>query len=144
MPVTTGGGFVVDRKVYRLIFDGDLDGLRVVVRSSSIAAYEEIAELARHQFSSPPTAEDMAIVGRTYAAFAAVLIEWNLEEPADRPVSADLAGVKTQEPGLIQALIVAWLEAVASALPSSQAREQTVADLELEHLLGDASQPLAS
>jgi|SRR5882724_3817925 len=143
MPVTTGGGFVVDRKVYRLIFDGDLDGLKIVVRSSSIAAYEEIAELARYQFSSPPTAEDMAMVKRTYDAFAAVLIEWNLEEPAGRPVSADLAGVKTQEPAFVQAIIVAWLDAVAGALPNSQAREQAVTDLEMENALGDASQALA-
>jgi len=122
-------GFTPKSTIYRLKFEGDLDGLEVVTRSASVVAYEDMAELADWQFASPPNAADRKRIAETYEAFAAVLVEWNLEVPAGVPVPTTLAGIKTQEPGLVHAIITAWMEAVAEALASKPA-DELVAELE--------------
>jgi len=129
MPLTETGGFVVARKLYRIIFDGELEGLWMTVRAGSVAAYKRIAGLADREVSDPPTAEDIAAMSDLYEAFAAVLVDWNLEEPAGRRVSTTLEGVESQEPAMVNALAVAWLEAVQRALQAGS-RDMTPEEIE--------------
>jgi hypothetical protein len=130
-------GFTPNRKLFRLVFEGDLDGLEVTCRSSSVVVYKRIASYAARVYSSPPSDEDLAALADLYASFAAVLVEWNLEEPAGVPVPATLDGVETQEPALVNAVVTAWLDAVAEALggrPSGQLVAELEASLPMEPL----------
>ena len=127
-------GFTPNRKLYRLKFEGELEGLEVVARSSSVLVYEEIAELADREVSSPPTAADRKAMANLRKAFADVLVEWNLEEPAGVPVPATLRGLKTQEPALVNAVVAGWMDAVATALGATQAVEALEASLPMEPL----------
>lgn len=111
-------GYVRERKNYRLIFtDPDLDGLEVVAQSASVATYERIAGLATREYGTAPTSADLEEIAALLEAFADVLVSWNLEEPAGkgrlRPVPATLAGLKAQDLPFVQAIILAWMEAVA-------------------------------
>jgi len=122
-------GFTPNRKLFRLVFEGDLDGLEVTCRSSSVVVYKRIASYASRPYSSPPSDDDLAALSDLYASFAAVLVGWNLEEPAGVPVPSTLDGVETQEPALVNAIVTAWLDAVADALGGRPA-DQLVAELE--------------
>lgn len=122
-------GFTPNRKLFKLVFEGELAGLEVLARSSSVVVYKRIAGYANRPFASPPTDEDLEALADLYAAFAAVLVEWNLEEPQGVPVPATLDGVETQEPGLVNAIVTAWLDAVAEDLGGGSA-QAAVAELE--------------
>jgi len=122
-------GFTPNRKLFKLVFEGDLNGLEVTCRSSSVVVYKRIASYASRPYSTPPSDDDLAALSDLYASFAAVLVEWNLEEPAGVPVPSTLDGVETQEPGLVNAVVEAWLDAVAEALGGQPVRDQ-VAELE--------------
>lgn len=113
-------GYVHNRKLLRLVFEGELAGLEVTVRSSSVLIYDEIAELATKPFSSPPSKEDLAAVRDLYRKFSGVLVSWNLEELDDDgpdaksvPVPATLDGLLSQEPSLVNSMVTAWMDAAA-------------------------------
>lgn len=128
-------GYVVNRKLYRLVFEGELEGLTVTVRSSSVVVYKRIAALANRSYTSPPSDEDLEALAGLYAAFAAVLVDWNLEEPEGVPVPTTLDGVETQEPGFLNSLVTAWLDAVALDLSGgSAATAEVEASLPMEPL----------
>lgn len=127
-------GFTPNRKLYRLVFEGELDGLVVTTRAGSVVTYKRIAALANRSYSSPPSDEDLDNLSYLYAAFAGVLVEWNLEEPEGVPVPTTLAGVESQEPWLVNAMVTAWLEAVQEALSAAQAAEAVEATLPMEVL----------
>jgi len=113
-------GFVHQRKTYRLLFEGDLDGLEVVARSASARMYTRIAALANREWSNPLSAEDLAEFEALCQAFAKVLESWNLEEevqvkgkPSRRAVPATLDGLLDQDLELVTAIVLAWMDAVA-------------------------------
>lgn len=111
--------YVPNRRLYRVVFEGELGGLEVTTRSSGYTVYEQIAELADHTPSSPPSGADREAMRDLLEAFAAVLVEWNLEEPAGVPVPCTLAGLKTQEPAFVHGVVAGWLDAVAEVLAAS-------------------------
>lgn len=148
MPKTADGGFVLSRRIFRLVFEGELDGLVVVCRSASVVVYQEIAALADREFASPPNAGDRAAIAELYKSFAGILAGWNLREPADDtpdaptvPVPATLGGVKSQEPGFVNTVVTAWLDAVASTLTAGAQGDNMPAG-QMESLLADASTAL--
>ena len=122
-------GYVHNRKLYHLVFDGELAGLEVTVRSSSILVFKRIAALAGREYSSPPSEEDIEAATGLYKAFAAVLVEWNLEEPEGVPVPATLDAIESQELNFVMALVIAWMDAVASAL-GGKPTDELLAELE--------------
>jgi hypothetical protein len=146
MALTPSGGYVVDRKLYREMFEGDLDGLWMVARSSSVAAYRRIASLAEREVADPPSAADIAAMSDLYAAFAAVLVDWNLEEPAGHRVPTSVEGVESQEPALVNALVAGWLDAVQRALPGSASHDMSAEEIEatLGMTLPGELEPVAS
>jgi hypothetical protein len=113
-------GYVHQRKTYRLIFEGELAGLEVVARSTSAAAYKRISGFANREWSNPPSDEDLAEFEALGEAFAAVLVEWNLEEEVTvkgktvrKAVPPTLKGFMDQDLELVQAIVLAWMDAVA-------------------------------
>lgn len=113
-------GYVRKRRSYRLIFaDEELAGLEVVAKAATVSAYRRIAELATHEFGDRPTADELVEMDNLYREFASVLVSWNLEEPASDepdaelvPVPATLDGLLAQDLPFVQAIVLAWMDAV--------------------------------
>jgi hypothetical protein len=113
-------GYVRERKTFRLEFsDPELDGLVVRVRSMSMTGFFDITSLIALKDKKPAdvTPEDVKSVRKLFEAFAAALVDWNLEETDEgsdevRPVPATLEGIYSQEPDLMFAVIWAWLDVV--------------------------------
>lgn len=125
-------GFVHHRKLIRLVFEGELEGLEVTVRPSSVLVYDEIAELSSQTFTSPPSRENLAALRDLYRKFAAVLVSWNLEEAGDDDevvaVPATLDGLLSQEPSFVNTVITAWLDAAALTERDRQAAARVAAE----------------
>lgn len=124
-------GFVVNRKLIRLVFEGELEGLEVTVRPSSVLVYDEIAELSTQTFTSPPSRENLQALRDMYRKFAAVLVSWNLEETGEDgvavPVPATLDGLLSQEPSFVNSVVTAWLDAAALTERDRQAAARAAA-----------------
>lgn len=135
-------GFVHNRKLIRLVFEGELEGLEVTVRPSSVLVYDEIAELSTQTFTSPPSRENLKALRDLYRRFAAVLVSWNLEEAGEDgaevvPVPATLDGLLSQEPSFVNSVVTAWLDAAAlterdrqAAAKAAQAEADALFELE--------------
>lgn len=113
-------GYVHQRKTYRLVFEGNLAGLEVVAKSASAASYKRIASFATREWGNPMSNEDLGEFEALCEAFAAVLVEWNLEEEHEvksrlvrRPVPPTLKGLMDQDLELVMAIVMAWMDAVA-------------------------------
>lgn len=95
-------GFRLDR-TYALRWDaGDLEGLEVDVRSTSIATFNEIKGLS---------------VNADEARVSELLIQhvkrWNLEDADGQPLPVTVEALQTQEPVLVRALAREWYLAAA-------------------------------
>ena len=115
-------GYVWRGKTYRLVFaDDEFAGLEVVAKSASLGAYLRIANLATREFHHPPSLAHLAEIDNLFAAFAKVLVSWNLEDETvaedgtvtRTPVPATRAGMHSQDLTLIRQIIWSWMEAVA-------------------------------
>src|SRR6266508_6176808 len=107
------GGYVRQRKVYRLRFeDEDMAGLVVQARSAPLGQFlglTKLAELERGKVRP----EDMEKVDGLFRGFAACLVDWNLESEDGTPVPATLEGLYTQDIDFILQIIFAWIEGIA-------------------------------
>lgn len=113
-------GYVHQRKTYRLVFEGGLEGLEVVAKSASGAAYKRIAGMANREWANPLSDEDLGEFEALCEAFADVLVEWNLEEEHEakgkvvrKAVPPTLKGLMDQDLELVMAIVMAWMDAVA-------------------------------
>jgi hypothetical protein len=110
-------GFKLKRPQYRLVFEGtDFEGLEVVCRSASVAAYQEIAALAQMDTANMSTL-DLERIDFLFKAFGEVLLSWNLEEEIagiDVPVPATADGLKSQDLPFALMIIRSWMDAVAN------------------------------
>lgn len=131
-------GYVRKRKLYRLVFDDEeLAGLEVVTKASSVDAYEQISLLANRK-PGHLTEDDLDKTGHLYREFAKVLVSWNLEEHEDPfdessplvPVPATVGGLMAQDLPFVLTIILAWMDAVASALAGSAPTQEDLAELE--------------
>ena len=129
-------GYIRKRPTYRLIFqDPELEGLEVVAKSASVEAYQRIAELSSRQFATHVSPEDLVEADNLFRAFAAVLVEWNLEEANAKgkvlPVPATYEGLKAQDLPFVMQIILAWMNAVEGVFAPAVAE----ADLPMEALV---------
>lgn len=115
-------GFVYQRKTYRLIFEGELQGLEVTAQSASAVLYRRIAGMANRQWSNPLSDEDLEEFDALCLAFAGVLVEWNLEVETKvraklvrQPVPATHDGLLAQDLELVVAIVMAWMDAVSGS-----------------------------
>ena len=97
--------------------DPEMAGLVVRMRSLSIGAYLELAELAGGVEGTPASVgEQLQMVHKLFAAFASSLLEWNLEEDGPTgtyPVPPTLEGVKSQDLPFVLLILQEWMGAMA-------------------------------
>jgi len=104
------------KKVYRVeVDDGPDAGFWMRVRSVPTGQLMKIIEM------SQSATTDTASAGRLFEAFAAALVEWNLEDDGpdgeDRPVPATLDGLYSQDFDFALDLVMRWQEAIAGVPP---------------------------
>lgn len=124
-------GFVPKKKIYKITFeDGDLDGLEVRATSASLGQFMEITELADLADAGVATMspDQVRKVGQLYESFAECLVSWNIETEGGSPVPATVAGLHSQDFGLVNEILKEWMSAVAGA---SAPKEQPSNDGEL-------------
>lgn len=98
-------GFKPKRKIYTLDFeDPEFEGLEVKIRGLNTGQVLDL-DTAREDGS------DEAIRG-VLELFAGALVEWNVEDDQERPVPADIGGVRTQDLAFNMAIIDAWQQAM--------------------------------
>jgi hypothetical protein len=105
-------GYKPPKTVYKLDFsETEHPGLEVTIRSGSIEKLLDLQDLAER--------DDLAVaeVKEMFTQFAAMLVEWNVEDDDDKPVPTTYAGVATQEPEFIKAIITAWQANTTQAPP---------------------------
>jgi hypothetical protein len=115
-------GYRRTRKVYVLDFaDTDLDGLEVKARSVSLgdglefdSLLQAIADIAQREDAT--LADQKQAVRDLAEAFAAVLVDWNLEGDDGNPVPPSADALYGLEQGDLQLLVRAWRMA-ASGVP---------------------------
>ena len=110
-------GFVKKSKVYRLTFeDPELEGLVIRARGVSIARFLDITQMAEGA-SATTTAEDVTRMRDLFKVFAAVLVDWNMEDEDGTPVRATLDGVQSMDLEFFFIVFDAWMNAVADVPP---------------------------
>jgi hypothetical protein len=122
---------------YHLVFESDdpddpLNDLEVYIRSLPIDQFVELSELAELAPS------DRARAGiKVLDIFTRSLVDWNLTDEDDQEISADKAGVYSQELDFILRIIQAWMTRMGGVedpleLGSSSGRTSPVESLPME------------
>lgn len=123
-------GFRRVPRPYRVRFDEDheLHGLEVVMRAPSIAEMTELAGGADELGAGTATGSQIEALFRKLAG---CLISWNLEDAAGADVPATYEGLRSQDMGLVQAVLEGWLSAVTEPGPTSPTASTGGGDTEL-------------
>lgn len=108
-------GFKPREKTYKLVWpdDSELHGLEVRTKGASLGDLLNLVRLAQN--AARGVLDD---VPELFERFADVLLSWNLEDKDDQPVPATVQGLHSQDFGLVQKIIEAWMSNVAGVDPS--------------------------
>lgn len=100
-------GYKRKTKIYELHFeDAEFDGLVVLAKSMSVEGFLGMLDLTQR-------AEDPAAQKELFTTFAEQIVEWNLEDEADQPVPATVAGLLSQDFAFVMEIIGAWMKEIS-------------------------------
>lgn len=97
-------GYKRNPKVYHLKFEGEYDGLEVMVRSLSMG------QLIQARGGGSGDGKDGT--GELVELLAERLVSWNLEDEDGQPVPPTLEAIKGEDNDLIFAIINHWTDAI--------------------------------
>lgn len=136
-------GYKRKKTVYRMRFEGELEGLEVTATAPPLGFLEDAMSLASltGKNAKDLTPEEYAKVMGLFSGFANHLVSWNLENDDDTPVPATLEGCRSQDLDFMFEIIEAWLDAVGNVgesdplgRPSSDGRPSLEASMPMEPL----------
>ena len=111
-------GYVPKRTLYKLDFSKtELAGLEVTTKSASMDVLLEVlslADLVGEGGLKNVTPEQLDTV---FSLFDQVLHSWNVETEGGNPVPATKAGLLSQDPEFVMAVISAWATEMTQAPP---------------------------
>lgn len=102
------------KKIIRLRFEGDLEGLEVTTRCPTIEQVMDVAE-------NTPDDDAKAALRATATLLCDVLIEWNLENDGE-PVPHTAEDLLDQDMDVAQAIVKAWEDAAIKVSPNLRRR----------------------
>lgn len=106
-------GYEAKKKTYKLLFtDTEMEGLEVLVKSTSMGNILEMAELDNIN-PQKMTRDDIQKIRFIFSILADCMISWNLDEDGS-PVGHDLDGLMSQDPEFVMTIIKAWSRALTS------------------------------
>jgi hypothetical protein len=111
-------GYKRQRKVFKLVFrEGDLDGLVVHARSTSMRQFLEMQDMFTGLEAADGKTDSASLalqIKALFALFVGVLIDWNMEdEDTDEPLPTDLDTLLDLDFTVAMAIIEEWLKATA-------------------------------
>ena len=102
-------GFRKQPTHYKLKFtDEEYDGFEVTAKALSVGDFLKLTEAA----DKPAEAQSVII-----SMLADALVNWNLEDEKGKPVPATRKGVESLEFGFLNAIVQAWMTAIAGIDP---------------------------
>jgi hypothetical protein len=105
-------GYRYKSKTYRLLFEGDFEGLEIVCRSGTVQQFVSISQMDTEDAGANKL-KDMNNFNKLCAAFSASLYSWNVEdEVTGKPVPTTLEGLFSQDVHLVLSIVEAWMDAV--------------------------------
>lgn len=131
-------GFKRSKKVYKLVFTGEYEGLEVRATSMPLGEYMAIAKMMDMDTSNPDS-QDLGQLDALFEKFANALVWWNLEDDNGQPIPATVAGLYTQDLEFVLTIIMQWVNAVTGVAapleqPSSSGSPSLEASLPMEAL----------
>jgi hypothetical protein len=114
-------GFKKQSTLFKLEFeDPSYSGLEVTAKSVPTGDFLDLMEAAARMdlTSKDLSPEDLKAVRILVNGFASALVSWNLEDDDDKPVPANVEGVRAQELDFVLPIITAWMDAVAGVSSS--------------------------
>lgn len=99
-------GFKREAKVFKLVFEGEFEGLEVRTRSVSLGRYLQMQDLINGDL-------DREGVAKLFEAFVGIILSWNLEDEADQPVPVSVEALYDQDLDFVKAVSEAWSSAMA-------------------------------
>jgi hypothetical protein len=111
----------------------DLPGLEVVMRPISVGKLMDMAGMADGVKSGKASETDTL---ELFRLFAGRLVSWNLDGDDDKPVPADLDGVRSLDTDLFMQIFEGWFEGMTSApkAPRTPSPNGSAAGLPMETL----------
>lgn len=123
-------GFKPSKKHYQLVFEGDLEGLEVVARGTSMG---KLIELSKMDIKVGVTAEEQEKALSIFQEFETCLVTWNVDHPELRKgtdgkvpdtciqcglaegdsLPSTLAGMMCLDFDFVIDIILAWMSAIA-------------------------------
>ena len=136
-------GFKVRRKILFVAPGGELQGIRMRIRSVQLGKFVELTTLA--EAADDDKVDEML---RLFTEFAEHLVSWNLEydddDELDGPIPPDATGVMALDVDMALALVGEWMEAmggVPAPLDTSSTSGATSPELSLPMETLSASPP---
>lgn len=141
-------GYRRQAKRYWLVFtDPEMEGLKVLMKSVSIAQFMEITGLDDNTIlgEGVTLAQGAPVAGRLARAAADAIVEWNLEDDDGNPVKPGFDALMALDMGFVQAIVKAWFEAISGvAAPLPEGSSDGGPSPEGSLHLASASRSLAS
>lgn len=114
----------------------DRPGLEVFMRGITIGRVIRLSDLAEQFRAGKLTAEGTS---EMFDAFAERLVSWNIDDDDDKPVPADLDGVRSLDADLLLQLLEGWFEGLtrapkASTTPAEPSGSPSLQDLPMSPL----------
>jgi hypothetical protein len=138
-------GYKVKRRVFRLHFTDELEGLEVLAHSLNTGQFLEMEQAKAERARGGEKGE--GATQRMLELLAGALVSWNAEdEDTEEPIPADLDGIKGQDLDFNLKVINAWTDAIAGVstpLPETSSAGQPSA-LEASIPMDSPSESLAS
>jgi len=114
----SGKRFRREQKLYALDFDApELDGFECVMAGVSLDKFVEITALAAVLNTEEGRTKDN--IEKQFTVLATALHSWNLDDEAGNPIPCDYEGLRIQDFDFVMAIMLGWMQAIASVPKSS-------------------------
>ena len=114
-------GFKVKRKVFKLVFKDELEGLEVLAHSLNTGQFLEMEQAKAERAEGGKKGE--GATQRMLELLAGALVSWNAEDDGTgEPIPANLSGIRSQDLDFNLKIINAWtddLAGVSTHLPET-------------------------
>lgn len=134
-------GYKRKRTVYKLVFDGELEGLEVCTYAPPLKILKTAVAMSSFggQSTSELDAREFEQINAFFEDFAEYLVSWNLEDDDGLPVPATVEGLQAQDLPFVMEILEGWLDTVADVdaplgQPSSSGRPPLEGSLPMEPL----------
>lgn len=123
-------GYRRKSKTYKLVFEGEFEGLEVTAKGLSVRKLLDMGELLDVDVAAPDS-EDVKQIDELFSRFTDVLVSWNLEDENGEPIPTTKESLYEQDLSFVLAIIVNYITSV-SGVSVDLGKESTSGEPSLE------------